>query len=79
MTAEQRDHFSIKNGFGKEYNAGLFDDMNDDEKQAWAKGLGDEVIHWLKTYKSALTAEALKKRDHHGDLTKIMLMILCQL
>ncbi len=79
MTVEQRDHFSIKNGFGKENNADLFDGMNDDERQAWSKGLGDEVIHWLEKYKSALTAEALKERDHHGDLTKIMLMILCQL
>lgn len=83
MTAEQRDYFSIKTGFGQHkpilHDGNLFNSMTEDERQTWSTGLSDRVIYWLEQYKSALTAEALNERDHQGDLTQIINMILDQL
>ena len=84
FSPEQRDHFSIKKGFKAKHTtpAGkvdLYANVSGESKKHLIEGFGGDVIFWLHTYKNALSAEALRKRDHGGDLDQLMAMIMAEL
>lgn len=83
FTSEQRDHFSIKKGFGGQkpilHDDNLYTTLPDETRKQWQRGLGDEVIYLLTKHKAALSAEALKARDHTGDLAKLITLLLAEL
>jgi hypothetical protein len=83
MTVQQRDFFAIKNGFGKQksvaHDPNLYAAMFPAEKVLWETGLGDQLIDWLETHKTALSPKALIDRDQDGDLLCIIKLILDEL
>jgi hypothetical protein len=84
LSTEQRDHFSIKLGFGgrgtrSQEEIGLYASLGEDDRKKWPNGLGDKVIFWLRDHKNVLSAQVLKQRDQGGDLDQIINMIMDEL
>lgn len=84
LTRDQRDHAPIKKGLQDEEallrdEKGLYASINPTDRAALRQGLGSRVIEALKTHKTALSTEVLRRRDHSGDLDDLVQMIVKEL
>lgn len=83
FTRDQRDHAAIKKGLQDQKFCAeerrLYASISQSDREALRQGLGDRVIEALKTHKTALSAEALRRRDHSGDLDDLVRMIVKEL
>lgn len=79
LTPQQRDHFPIKSGkdFSKLTTAeqSLYATVSSGDQKALAQGLGDHIVATLKTHKDLLSKEVLERRDHTGDLSRLIQML----
>lgn len=84
LTKEHRDHFPIKEGI-QDFRelpadeAAFYASVSDAEKKSLGQGLGKKVIFLLKNHASNVSVEMLQKRDHNGELNKLVQMITDEL
>lgn len=83
LCPEQRDHYPMKNGL-KFQNASLsvqalYSEISVADMGELAKGLGKNVIENLRVYSDIISADALRQRDGHGELDRLVKMVADEL
>lgn len=80
LSTEQRDHLALKKRFPAnwetEQERQLFASVPDADRALLQQRGFNEPIELLDTHKAALCADALRRRDHGGDLGRLVTMLL---